>query len=176
MILNIALALSMLGSVEEEQRYCDLIEHYKKLMFYIARKYVSDVEEQKDVVQESLVALARNFYKISDITSHETKAYVVTVVESKAINQYHKNKRQLPTEPLEEVQGLAVEYQGENRVTQCILKLPARDREFMLLKYVNGLNNKELAEIFQISVAGVRKLEQRAKVKLEVLCREEGLL
>ena len=176
MVLSLAMAVSMLGSVEEEARFRDLVDHYERLMFYIARKYVSDVEEQKDVVQESLMALARNFYKISDIKSHETKAYVVTVVESKAINQYHKNKRQLPTEPLEEVQGLAVEYEGENQVTQCILKLPARDREFMLLKYVNGLNNKELAEIFQISVAGVRKLEQRAKAKLEALCREEGLL
>lgn len=175
-MVSVALALSMLGSVQEEDRFEELITQYQGLMFYVARKFTADIEEQKEIVQESLLALAKNFYKISDIQSHETKSYVVTVVESKAINAYHKGKRQVPTAPLEEAQGIFVEYQGENRVTQCILKLPARYREFMLLKYVQGLGNKELAELFQISVDGIRKLDQRAKAKLEELCREEGLL
>lgn len=178
MIFDIALALSVLDDPKDHYKFEDLVNHYCGLMFYIAKGILENEDDQKSAVQDALVALARNFHKISDIKCHETKAYVVTVIESKSINYYNQRKKRPKTVPLEEIQGVSVteEYLGDDQLSQCILKLPARYRELIQLKYVNGLTNKELAEVFQVSVAGVRKLEQRAKEKLEILCKEEGLL
>lgn len=69
LVINVALALSMLGSVQEEDRFEELINQYQGLMFYVARKFTADIEEQKEIVQESLLALAKNFYKIIYIFS-----------------------------------------------------------------------------------------------------------
>lgn len=56
------------------------------------------------------------------------------------------------------------------------MKLPARYREFLRLKHELGYSTKEVAELMGISWPAARKLEQRARDRLEELCREEGIL
>lgn len=53
---------------------------------------------------------------------------------------------------------------------------PARYREFLRLKHELGYSTKEVAELMGISWPAARKLEQRARDRLEELCREEGIL
>lgn len=76
----------------------------------------------------------------------------------------------------EETTGLAPAYEPEDGLTRCILKLPARYREFLRLKHELGYSTKEVAELMGISWPAARKLEQRARDRLEELCREEGIL
>jgi len=61
-------------------------------------------------------------------------------------------------------------------LTRCILKLPARYREIILLRYEQGFDNGEIAKMMDISEPAVRKLLQRARDRLEELCRGEGIL
>lgn len=58
----------------------------------------------------------------------------------------------------------------------CILQLPARYREVILLKYFHGFNCKEIAHHLGITLSNANKLDQRAKKKLTEICRKEGLL
>ena len=55
-------------------------------------------------------------------------------------------------------------------------KLPARYREFLLLKYAQGFDNRELAAQFGLSMDAIYKLDQRARAKLRTLCEAEGVL
>ena len=71
---------------------------------------------------------------------------------------------------------MTAEYQGEDGVAACLLKLPARYRAFLLLKYDQGYTNRELEGIFGLSAPAVRKLDQRARDRLEQICKEEGIL
>ena len=56
--------------------------------------------------------------------SHKTKAYVVLIVESRAIDQLRRRKRR-PTVPLEDCQGILAQPQEENLLADCVLRLPA---------------------------------------------------
>ncbi len=98
------------------------------------------------------------------------------MVENKAINIYHRKKKRSETEYLDDISGIPVHLPDDDGMARCLLKLPARYREFLLLKYEWGYDNRELSALLGISEAGVRKLNQRAKEFLEKLCREEGLL
>ena len=64
----------------------------------------------------------------------------------------------------------------ENGLARCILKLPDRDRQFVLLKFDQGYTTKEIADMMGLTLSAAYKVEQRAKARLETLCREEGLL
>ena len=55
-------------------------------------------------------------------------------------------------------------------------KLPARERELILLKYKYGYTNDEVAELMELTKSNIIKIDQRAKKKLRELCEEEGLL
>ena len=68
------------------------------------------------------------------------------------------------------------EYEGSNEVAAQILKLPVKLRNVLLLKYVHGYHYAEIGEIMGITGEDAKKTGQRAKAKLEELCREEGIL
>ena len=69
-----------------------------------------------------------------------------------------------------------MEYEGADALAGCLLRLPARYRAALLLQYHHGFSGRETARLMGVSEPALRKLTQRAKERLEGLCREEGLL
>ena len=122
------------------------------------------------------LSVAEHIKKFSRLERHKTKAFLVTIVENKAIDLYRKKTHRKEEILWEETTGLAPAYEPEDGLTRCILKLPARYREFLRLKHELGYSTKEVAELMGISWPAARKLEQRARDRLEELCREEGIL
>lgn len=106
----------------------------------------------------------------------KTHSYVVTIVENKAIDQYRKRQKHQTVELIDDIQGTEAHYEGNNDLTKCILKLPARYREMILLRYHHGYSVREITNIMDISLAAAIKLDQRAKNKLKKLCEEAGIL
>lgn len=152
-----------------------IYEAYRGLMFYTAKKLLDNDQDAEDAVQDAILKLAKNIDQISDPVCPKTRAYIVLTVESVSIDLLRKRSRQ-PTVPLEETPGLAADYKGDNALARCILALPAQDREILLLRFWQGYSVQEAARMLGISGAAARKREQRAKKKLEALCREEELL
>lgn len=172
----LALALAMVEGPEEQSKFRALAARYERLMFHVARQILPNQQDAEDAVQEAFLAIAKNFSKIFAVDSPKTKAFVVIVTENKAIDIARKNARQVQQVPLEDLPGLSVPAQGEDSLTQCILRLPARYRAWIQLHYAQGYTAEETAEILGISKEAGYKLGQRAKQRLEILCREEGLL
>lgn len=168
--------LQMIEDPQDRSKFEQLYLHYKGLMHYTANKILRNDQDAEDAVHEAFVALIENIQKISDIQCHKTKSYVVTIVENKAIDLYRKKQRHPTGAFMEELQGVTAEYELDDGLTQCILKLPARYREVILLRYEQGVPDGEIAKLLGISQPTVRKLAQRAKDSLETICREEGVL
>lgn len=60
-------------------------------------------------------------------------------------------------------------------MAEAIARLPARYREFILLKYADGYTNEELMKLLGLRYSGVRSLDKRAKKKLKEFLKEEGI-
>lgn len=161
---------------ENKSKFEMLYDQYRGLMFYVADCILHNTQDAEDAVHNAFVYLAENLNKISDPVCPKTKSYIVAIVESKAIDIYRKKQRhpQLPWE--EETVGFSVEYTDSHTIAACMAKLPARYREVLLLKYAHGYTGREIGKLMGISAVNADKLIQRAKVKLEILCKEEGLL
>ena len=168
--------LQMTGTPEDRTKFEQLYARYGGWMLGTARKILQNDRDAEDAVHDAWLTILENLHKISSVDCPKTRAYLVTIVESKAIDLYRKKQRQETGELLENQQGLTVEYQGEDGLTRCILALPARYREVILLKYQQGYSTKEIAKLMGLSAAAAHKLVQRARDRLEALCREEGVL
>mgnify|MGYP002513338454 CR=1 FL=1 len=114
----------------------------------------------------------KNFEKISEIKCPQTRSFVVTVVERKAIDLYRTKQRSsvIPFEeefinvPAPSVMDAAVHRTDLGRV---MAMLPTRYRELWFLKYDNGYSEREIAVMCSMTEANVKKTIQRAKKKLE---------
>lgn len=147
---------------------------YRSVMFCAANEILHNEHEAEDAVQQAFMKIAENLDKVPDELSNQTKAFVVTIAENTAIDRYRKLKRHGDCELCEEACG--IEANSADELVSCILKLPARYRQFILLKYYHGYSTREIAKLLGMSSAAASKTAQRAKQRLEQLCREAGLL
>lgn len=168
--------MQMIETEEEKEDFERLYLAYRNLMFYVANQILHNEHDAEDAVHHAFMKIAENMEKIQEPVCPKTKGYVVTIVENRAIDLLRKKKRHPIMEINEEIMGLPIEYHGENELTKCILKLPGRYREMILLRHVYGYSIKEIAALMNLTEANASKLEQRAKKKLRQLCEKEGIL
>ena len=65
--------------------------------------------------------------------------------------------------------GIPVRTENEDVLSELILKLPAKQRQVIWLKYYYGYSLREIASMLNISLAAAIKTDQRARKKLEAM-------
>ena len=167
--------LQMIDSPEDQSNFELLYRQYKNRMYSTAYSILHNMQDAEDAVHQAFVTIAENMHKISEPVCPKTASYVVTIVESKAIDMYRRKKHH-PSISLDEVPGLQISCRETGELARCMAQLPARQRQVLLLKYHHGYTAKEIAGMLSISAANAAKIEQRAKQKLEQLCKEAEIL
>lgn len=151
---------------------------YSDVMYYRAYDILKSRQDAEDAVHTAFVKLLNNIDRLPEGINSKTRSYVVIVAENSAIDLYRKRKRENATpldNELPDPSG-GYKYSDQNEITKQIFKLPPKSRNVLLLKYVHGYTYAEIAKILGTNEDAAKKTGQRAKEKLEELCRKEGLL
>lgn len=168
--------MSLIDEASDQDKFEQIYLTYKGLMFHIAYQILNNEQDAEDAVHIAFITIAENIKKIEAPVCPKTQSYIVTIVESKAIDLYRKNKRFGSLEYKDITSGVFVEIPEVIGLDDCILKLPTRYREVILLKYDQGFTCKDIAKQLGISLSNAIKLDQRAKAKLMEICRKESIL
>lgn len=168
--------LSMIDSPEDRSKFERLYTEYKDIMFYVAFNILHNEQDAEDAVHQAFLKIAEKIDIVDGTICARTQGYVITIVENKSIDLFRYNQRHKTLELKEDDVGITIEYDGPNVLTKCMTKLPARQRQVLLLKHYHGLSTKEVAKKLGLSEANVKKICQRAKDKLRILCEREGIL
>lgn len=167
------LYLQMIESPADKIKFEQLYLKYRDYMLHIAKKYLNNAQDAEDAVHNAFLSIAKNISKLGDIDSPETHGYIVITIERKAIDIIRDHNKHEAEELVEDEICFVESIPCENRLQWCILQLPPRYREVILLKYSHGYRIQEIAEILNISLAAASKLNQRAKAKLKELYEKE---
>lgn len=170
------LYIQMVESMDDRLKIEQIYTQYRNVMYAVAYKILQNEQDAEDAVHSAFIRIAENIGKIEEPLCQKTKSFAIIITENRAIDLYRRKKRHPQSIYCDEVVGLTVEYTGAVEVARCIARLPARYREILLLKHRHGYTNREIAAMLGLSLANVNKLEQRAKGKLEEICKEEGVL
>lgn len=117
--------------------------------------------------------IAQHFYKISDIESPSTKKYVATIADAYAIKIFHKENRFILSENKFDNIDNEIDFNAFEVIEfkSAIQKLSEKEHNILWLKYVYGYKSKEIAEIYGMSDALVRKTIQLAKKHLKKIMK-----
>ena len=172
------LYLQMLETSEEKIRFEELVHTYKNLMFYVANQILNNDHDAEDAVQQAFFAILKNFEKISEIKCPQTRSFIVTIVERKAIDLYRAKNRSTTVSFDEEFihtpAGTEDTISARTDLARALAMLPTRYRELLLLKYDIGYSEREIADMCSMTPANVKKTIHRAKKKLELLLEKEA--
>lgn len=170
--------LALLDTDEERDKFEALYEKYKDRMFDSINSIINDEHLSEDILQEALIKIIHNIDKINDdINSNSAKGFIMTVATNTALDFYRKNAKRRGVEIfVDEVEekvfydsdeDLSAKLNTENRIITTIKSMKEKYRDILLLKYVQGLGNDEIAELFGITEEAVRQRISRGKKLLE---------
>lgn len=167
--------LQTIETPEEKSKFEQLYLEYRGLMFHVAFNILHNEQDAEDAVHQAFIKIGENIKTIDAPVCPKTHSYVVTIVENRAIDQYRRIQKHPTVELVDKIQEIQTSYNGDDSLTACILVLPARYREMILLHYHHGYSVREIAKMMGISLPAAIKLDQRAKRKLKSICEEEGI-
>lgn len=175
--------LMMIDTPEDKRKFVVLYDKYRHLMMKTALDVLHDPYLAEDAVHNAFVSLAYNIDKVDESEDIPTKLYLVACARNAAIDLYRKRSSQVKKETLldetVERDGYAtyIESDLENGILEILKNLPLKYRDVFMLKYVNHMENREIAKACGILEGTVRQRIARGKVIIEQKIKEmEGNL
>jgi RNA polymerase sigma-70 factor (ECF subfamily) len=155
-----------------------LLERHQAQVYRFGMKMCRDPEDAKDVLQDTLLAMARSVRDFRGASSISTWLY--TIARSFCIKKRRRNKfapkgeRSLETDVATEAKELAAPgldadealagKQVERALEQAIADLEPMYREVLLLRDVEGLTAPEVAEVLGVTPQAVKSRLHRARL------------
>lgn len=165
----IALFLNLLDTQTEKEKFTELYNTYKDLLYWIAIKKTNSIEDAEECVQETFFYVAKHFEKIGEVKSKRTKCYLSTIVAGFAIDVYNKSKKANKVS-INNYESSNLEYYENFETTELLTVfdyvLDEESKIYFYLKYIYHYKSSEIAEIYKVKDSYVRKKIQYAKEKL----------
>lgn len=162
--------LNLLDTQEEKDGFLELYDTYKDLLYWIALKKTTSIEDAEECVQETFFYVAKHFDKIGEIKSKRTKCYLSTIVTGFAIDIYNDfQKSELISNDDNELRDIEY-FENFEKVELTAAFDDILDEEsklFFYLKYIYNYKSSEIAEIYNVKDSLVRKKLQYAREKLK---------
>jgi RNA polymerase sigma-70 factor (ECF subfamily) len=146
----------------------------------LARWLVRRSDDAEDIVQE---ACLRAFRYFGTFRGGNARAWLLSIVRTTAFRRLHKNRaQQLATEFNEEIHSegcealnpetLLLQRADTQLLEQAMNHLPVRLREVLMLRELEGLSYKEIAEVVGVPMGTVMSTLFRAREQLRQAASE----
>jgi RNA polymerase sigma-70 factor (ECF subfamily) len=158
----------------------DLLERHQAQVYRFGMKMCRDPEDAKDVLQDTLLAMARGVRDFRGASSLSTWLYSIArsfCVKKRRRSQFApEEERSLDTDVAAEAKRLAdpgeapdetlAAKEVERALETAISALEPMYREVLLLRDVEGLTAPEVAEVLGVSVQAVKSRLHRARLSV----------
>lgn len=155
------------------ERINQMVLRYERELFRICWLYLQNTEDAKDAVQETFLKAYRH---LDEFRSESTeKTWLIRI----AINQCHDMRRSawfryINHRVIPEDLPISVKPPCEESLalTMAIMRLPQKNKEVIILRYVQGLSVEETAGVLKITPSAVSARCKKAYKSLRDLLEE----
>jgi RNA polymerase sigma-70 factor (ECF subfamily) len=157
----------------DTEAFEQIVRQHERQVFRVALRLLGSVEDAQDAAQETLLRLHRHLGRIDELQSCAAWLYRVTV--NVANDMLRKRRKVVPLEEISsraEADGAVGLEERRELVSRALLELPQKKRAAIVLRDIEGLSTREVAEILESSEATVRSQISTGRVKLKRIVDE----
>ncbi|MCB1208781.1 MAG: sigma-70 family RNA polymerase sigma factor [Verrucomicrobiales bacterium] len=141
--------------------FTEILQRYERPLVRYAFSFTADLEDARDVVQDVFIKL---HHHLAGLDEDHIAPWLFTVCKNRALDHHRKNSRiiSMDTETLEleasSEPGPSEEMETRETAAtlrQLIGELPDRQREAVRLKFIAGLDYKQISEAMKTSMGNV---------------------
>ncbi len=160
----------------------EIVERYKKKIYYIAYDIVGDFHEAEDISQEVFIKMFRaldRFRKDAKMSSWLYQITVNTAIDSlrkkKAKPRFNVDDIEQVGIPAQAIESASPEADPERRAVAILMqqhidlalhKITPQERAVFVMRHYNEFKIREIADVLEISSGTVKSLLFRALKKL----------
>ncbi len=149
---------------------------YPKIYRHLLYK-VNNREDAEDLTSEVFVRMVKSLKK----QRGSFNAWLYRIASNLAVDYYRKKARQKEVslvedynEHIEDKEDVAESILQHQTLNKAMSTLPDEQRQTIVLKFLEGYTNKEIAEILSKSIGAVKALQFRALNNLKNILQSEG--
>jgi RNA polymerase sigma-70 factor (ECF subfamily) len=157
------------------RRFGAVVEPYLADAYALARWLTSNHADSQDVVQD---ACLRALHGIGNFADGDARSWVLTIVRRTAYDWLNRNRpeaivftedwedlegAQLPKRDAATAESCLIDREDEGLLEKAIAALPAHYRQTLVLRHVQGLTYREIAESTGVSIGTVMSRLSRAR-------------
>ncbi len=155
----------------------EMVNHLSPFLYAICRRYTSNKEDAKDLMQESLILIFNNISKCTSNEEASFKAWCRRIAINTALAKKRKKGFQMELiKNLEMHPATAPNIQSQLNVEDILNLLrflPENQRLVFNLAIIDGYSHKEIAEILEIKESSSRTFLTRARASLQVRLQKD---
>ena len=152
-----------------------LVRQFQGRLFGVARFYVSNREDARDIAQEAFIRIYQNLNDVEVGTNFT--AWALRITRNCAIDRLRQVRARPRTVAMPADDRIGEEFSaprpldglaGDNRelLYRALELMTAANREMILLKDIQGLKQQEIAEMLSLPIGTVKTRASRARVEL----------
>ncbi len=160
----------------------ELVERYKKKVYYLANDIVGDHHDAEDISQEVFIKVFRFIKKFRKDAKLSSWIYQITVNTSidlkrkktKKTHVYMEDSQMDSIQQSSSLTGSRINHPErraeanmlQNQIEQLLHKVSPKERSVFVMRYYNEFKTTEIAETLNVSTNTIKSLLFRAKKKL----------
>lgn len=170
--------------VDSSRTIAQLVAEYSTALYRVAFSVTRNAAEAEDAVQETFLRVLKHESRLGEIRDY--RVWLVRIVWNIVLDKKRRAKtrpesddvadhaRTLPSgeRPADATVISSLEHA---RILALVDRLPAREREALLLSAVDELTTAEIAEALGTTESSIRSRIFRARRELAVLLEKEGI-
>lgn len=156
-----------------------LVRTYQSSVYAVARHYLGDREEARDVAQEVFVRL---YGRLDSFAGGDTfKAWLLQMTRNASIDRLRRIKARPPVSDVAADEAMlvcdddpernAATEARERLLRRALARLGDKHREVLLLKEIHGLTIEQVAQLLDLPVGTVKSRSNRARLELAAVLR-----
>lgn len=162
----------------ERQAFAEVYDTFSPSLYRYAYRLLGDVETAEECVAETFSRFLEALRRGKGPRDY-LQAYLYRVAHNWITDFYHRSPP--PAEELSETQPAAdplpesetIQREGQARLRTALAQLTPEQRQVIALKYLEELENEDVARILEKPVGAVKSLQHRALASLKRLLTKD---
>lgn len=170
--------------LDNAQTIAQLVADYSTALYRVAFSVTRNAAEAEDAVQETFLRVLRHESRLGEIRDY--RVWLVRIVWNIVLDRKRRSKTRPEGEDIADharvlasgdrgADDNAISSQEHARILALIDRLPAREREALLLSAVEELTTAEIAAALDTTESSIRSRIFRARRELALLLEKEGI-
>ena len=163
-----------------ERAFVELVERYKDRLINFVYRFLNDMTDAEDLVQETFLKVYKNKHAYREIAKFST--WIYTIAGNLARSELRKRKRRktftmsqlsfadnefTPVDPGKDTEGIVFNTYAGEEIMKAIKQLAEPFKTIIILRDIQELSYEDISTILDIPMGTVKSRVNRARLKLQ---------